>query len=107
VRRINDIGLEGIILEGKLTAVAFVYLDSIPCGHFLPEFQKLSCGEVPIPDGIACYVIDAGENPKIADDLKVMAVPTTLLLRDGKELGRFEGPYSCEALSARIEERLR
>lgn len=98
---IGDLTLESVMSKrGVWVLVAFMYYGSIPCRFFRPEFRKISehfgrklwHGE-----------INAEENPTITDTLKVVAVPTTLLLYNGVVEGRYEGPYSHEALIERID----
>ncbi len=102
IKMVNDEGLEEAVLGGDGYLVgAFVQVASIPCGHFLPELKALS----EILDGRAKFVmIEVTENPTIADDLGVQAVPTTLVWKGGEEVARYEGPYSKESLNERISE---
>jgi hypothetical protein len=96
---VNDFDLEGILLEGKLCAVAFISANSIYSDFFLPEFETFS-GIVLMP----CYQISETENPRIVNDLKIQATPTTCIYRDGSEIFRLEGPYSSDALDRRVKE---
>lgn len=100
VRRVNDHGLEELILEtdGHL-CVAFLSHTSAPCGHFAPEFAALAAA---LRDRMASAVLDADENPSITDECRVTAVPTTVLFLGGREVARWEGPYNREALKGRI-----
>lgn len=96
----NDQVLEELLISGKSwLAVAFFCRSSIPCDHFMPEFKKLA--EV-LDSKVRCVRIDVDENPTITDQLKVTAVPTTLLFEKGTEKARYEGPYSSEALAQRF-----
>lgn len=96
---INDIHLEEIIKDNiGWNAIAFLAPDSIPCKHFLPEFKMFANI---VKKTVFCGVLDVEENPTITQKCGVIAVPTTLLFRDGKELARYEGPYSCEAILER------
>jgi len=102
---IGDLGLQEILDRGSSWAlVAFTSWGSIPCNHFRPEFCAIA-GH--FRADIYCAEISMDENPSIADRLKIMAVPTTLLLHRGKEVRRFEGPYSQEALIKRVTRLLR
>lgn len=101
IRRITDEGLEDLLVrERSVFAVAFMAYDSLPCDKFKPELDEL-------PDllrgRIKFFVIDEEENPSIADDLKILAVPTLLAWRDGKEIARYEGVYTKECLKDRFE----
>lgn len=100
VTRLNDQKLEELLLtdEGWI-AVACVGFGSIPCDHFMPEFEKYA-GRVQTK--VRCCTIEVIENPTISAQLRVDAVPMTLLFWKGKEKARYGGPYSMEALEERI-----
>lgn len=100
VKILNDLDLEGVIVEGKPALVAVVSAFSIPCDHFKPEFRGI---QVPI----AKYEISLDENPSVAQRLSVSELPVTLFLRDGQEFARWAGPYSREALQERVLERMK
>jgi thioredoxin-like negative regulator of GroEL len=105
IHYINDDRLERLICESitdrgiGLWAVAFLDYGSIPCDHFRPEFQSAS---ETFSGKIAFFMIDACENPTITDALHVVAVPTLLVFKGDDEIGRYEGPYSREALVERL-----
>jgi thioredoxin-like negative regulator of GroEL len=98
--RIGDVELQEILDRDQSWALIFFSCwGSIPCNHFRPEFSAITRH---FTATIYCAEINVEENPSIADKLQILAVPTTLLLHKGKELGRYEGPYSHEALIERI-----
>jgi len=100
VIRVNDHELEARLLnmDGWI-AVAFLYPDSQPCLAFAPEYAALADAL----DHRAVFLsVDAQENPSVTEERRVRAVPTTLLFRDGDERGRWEGPYSRDALLERV-----
>lgn len=100
VRHVNDIQLEEILLEAEgWVIVAFLDRQSIPCEHFWPEYRRFADS---IEGKTRTLRIDVCENPLIVDQLKVIAVPTTLIFRDSAEEARYEGPYSFEALTERV-----
>lgn len=97
---IGDETLESVISKkGIWVLVAFMYYGSVPCRIFRREFARVGAY---FGSKIYSAEINAQENPSIAFRLSVTAVPTTLLLYNGLEKGRFEGPYSHEALIERI-----
>jgi thioredoxin-like negative regulator of GroEL len=101
VHRISDIELREVIQKDRgYSAILFFDYRSIPCHHFKPEFQMFA-EEMRL---IFCGELVCDENPTVTDELGVSAVPTTLLFKGGKELGRWEGPYSHEALKERVVE---
>ena len=100
MKNVNDQRLEELLLESSgYVLVAFLDFGSIPCDHFWEEFKA---AEAEVEGAIEFCWIEAAENPTEADFLQVEAVPTTLLYKDGEERGRWEGPYSKEALKDRI-----
>ncbi len=102
---LNDLGLEELIINLRgYAAVAFLAFDSVPCDHFRPELEKTAEALV---EWIRFWRLDAVENPTVADHLDVKAVPTVLLFKDGDEVGRWEGPYTSEALEKRMRAEIR
>lgn len=100
IQRLNDQCLEEIILERRgLWTVAFLDYGSIPCDHFRPELEAIARK---LDGRILFFSIDACENPSMADALGITAVPTLLVFRGDDEIGRYEGPYSREALMERL-----
>ena|SRR3990172_6977849 len=100
INLIGDVELQEILDRDQSWALIFFsYYESIPCNHFRPEFSAITGHFI---TQVYCAEINVEENPSIADNLQIVAVPTTLLLHKGKELGRYEGPYSYEALIERI-----
>lgn len=100
-RTICDHGLEeAVVASHGLVVVAFLQHGSIPCRHFLPEFEAVA----EALEGRAVFLrLEVTENPTAAEETDVSAVPTTVVWRDGAEVGRFEGPYSRDSLARRIE----
>lgn len=104
VFRIHDVELQEILdperaLQSQWAAVCFMDIGSIPCDHFKGEFETFAQAM----KGIYCAEIVCDENPTITSKCGVVAVPTTLIFRGAKEVGRYEGPYSHEALKERVQ----
>lgn len=95
----SDEGLEKLLQESPLFAIAFTARTSIPCDHFLPEYSAMP--EI-LGHRLPFFKIDHDENPSISDSLRICAVPTLLVFKDGQECARYEGPYSREALKERL-----
>ena len=86
----------------------------IESGLTLVDFYTDGCGPckmlAPILDELATEVTDAKivkvnaqQEAKLAREYKVMAVPTLILLKDGKEIEKTMGFQSKEALLSLIE----
>jgi thioredoxin-like negative regulator of GroEL len=104
VHRIADIELRELVEKDRgYSAVLFFDYLSISCDHFRPEFQAFA-REMRL---IFCGELVCDENPTITGEMGVSAIPTTLLFKAGKELGRWEGPYSREALKERAVEAIK
>lgn len=104
IKRITDQELEDLLVRATSpVAIAFMSYTSIACDHFKPELAAL-------PDAMLgrmkFYLIDIDENPSIAEELGIDAVPTLVVYKDCDEVVRYEGPYSKEALKDRLEEKL-
>ena len=110
MRFVNDQELEARILNSKgFVLVAFLEMCNIPCKNFRSAYERmrrtLFLNDAFNPaGGIEIVAIEADENPSEAECLNVMAYPTTLLFQHGEEIGRWEGPYTCESLAGRISE---
>jgi thioredoxin-like negative regulator of GroEL len=101
VKRLNDWRFEETLDREKgVVGVAFMSYTSIPCDHFMPELHGLA----EIMDGrIKFFIVDCVENPTLTDDLAIEAAPTLVMFKANEEIGRYEGPYSKEALKDRLE----
>jgi len=74
-------------LNGKLVAVDFGAEWCPPCKIYAPLFEDSAKTHT----GISYYSVDIDENKKIAKEFNIKSVPTTLFLRDGKEVARTTG----------------
>jgi thioredoxin-like negative regulator of GroEL len=101
IRDVNDERLDEIVKSSASTVIGIAFLgsESEPCKKFVPE---LVAAAQRLEHSMTFYRIDALENPDITDKHGVKAVPTLLIFKNGKEIGKYEGPYSREALYARI-----
>jgi thiol-disulfide isomerase/thioredoxin len=63
-----------------------------PCQSMAPTISRLE------KDGFAVRRIDVGEQPHVAQRYGVRAVPCFVMLADGREVDRVEGPTSYERL---------
>ena len=62
-----------------------------PCRTFKPTMEALS-KEIPI------QFIDVDVSSATAQNYNVRSVPTTLLIKDGMEIGRLVGPKSMDEI---------
>ena len=78
--------------EDKINLTEYVILDfgspgCAPCKKVPPLLQEVLKETTNI--NISAYEIDITENMEIAQKFMVMGVPTIIILKDGKELKRF------------------
>lgn len=87
----------------ELTASGNVLIDfwgprCMPCLALMPAVEKL---EQEYDGGFTLVKVNAAENRQIARDLKVFAMPTFVLYRDGTEVDRVSGnPSEAEIRAA-------
>lgn len=99
VKCLNDQELEARIGHSTgYMVVAFLDWASEPCKNFRVEFEALA----ELVTGADFFWIEALENESVAEYYEVLAVPTTLLFREGTKIGCWEGPYSRESLKDRL-----
>ena len=73
-----------------------------PCKMALPVLEELSKS---YKDKISFVKINVDENPKVAEKLGIMSIPTTVLFKEGKEMGRqvgFAGKDGFEDLLKKV-----
>ncbi len=96
----NDYILEQCLVEDLgVLIVMFLGCMSRACDHFRPEIAPVAKhfhGRAKV------LWINVDENPSIAKEFGVKAIPTTVVFRDGEKIAAYEGPYSREALIERI-----
>lgn len=86
--------------EGKKVLVDFFATWCGPCkmlGSVIEDFDKENV--------IDTIKIDIDENQKLANDYQIYAVPTLILLKDGKEDKRFTGYMTIDDLRSWINEK--
>lgn len=100
VPTINDLVLEDLLSRAPAFAVAYVSHSSIPCDQFIAELNAMP--EI-MHHSLLFYHLDVDENPEATEIMKVFAVPTVVLYKNGLQIAKYEGPYSKEALKDRIQ----
>jgi len=71
----------------------------VPCLALMPAVEKL---EEEYDGGFTLVKVNAAENRQIARDLKVIAMPTFVLYRDGAEVERLGGNPSATDVGAAV-----
>ena len=77
-----------------------------PCMALMPKYHELA--DNPKYEGKFKFCsVDTSKNRRVAITLKVMAQPTFLFYKDGKEAARISGEdTTIEAITAKVEELL-
>ena len=97
----NDRDFDEILKNSKpLVMIDFFATWCGPCTKLHPVLEKLAAAS----DAYDIIKIDIDENPALAEKYSVSAVPTLLIIKDGKSIGRAEGYYEFETLKAKLDE---
>jgi len=73
--------------KGKTILVDFWANWCGPCLQFGPVVDKVNKANT----GAEVYKCDVDENQKLSARFEIMAIPTLIVLKDGKEINRFRG----------------
>ena len=96
VTQINDHKLEERVLEAVTpVCITFFAYASDQCKNLMLQLETV---EEQLKDKMEFYKINIIENPRITDELKVEAVPTIIIYREGDEIARYDGVHSSKAL---------
>ena len=97
----NDRDFDEILKNSKpLVMIDFFATWCGPCTKLHPVLEKLAAAS----DAYDIIKVDIDENPALAEKYSVSAVPTLLIIKDGKSIGRSEGYYDFETLKAKLDE---
>lgn len=89
---------------GKPVVLCFFEYWSMPTIHFVPEIRAVA---ERLEKRALFYWIPVDENPGVVELFNIEAIPATLIYKKGVQVGHFEGPYSQEALEARIKQKIK
>ena len=107
VMEISKDNLEAEFLNSKIPAVMdFWGPQCAPCITLMPKYHQLA--DNPKYQGKFKFCsVDTSKNRRVAVSLKVMALPTFLFYKDGKEAARISGNNTTiEEIAAKVEELL-
>ena len=102
---INKENLEAEFLKSELPAVLDFWGPKCgPCLALMPKYHELA--DNPKYNGKFKFCsVDTSKNRRVAINLRVMAQPTFLFFKDGKEVARISGDETTiEAITAKVEE---
>ena len=93
---VTDIDFEEKVINSKTPVLVDFYADWCgPCKMSEPVLEELSLS---YQDKVVFVKLNVDENQKVTKDYDVMSIPTTILFKDGKELGRQIGFASKQKL---------
>jgi thioredoxin 1 len=102
VSAITDAEFQATVAQG-VTLVDFWAPWCGPCKMIAPALDELA-GELQGQARIAKVNID--DNPEVAGSFGIMSIPTLLLFKDGKPVGKLVGAQPKASLKAFIEQAL-
>lgn len=102
VNKVTDSNFETDVLKNSLPVLVDFYADWCgPCKMAEPVLDELSNS---YKDKVSIVKLNVDENPDTAGKYGVMSIPTTILFKNGAEIGRqvgFGGKQSFEELMKR------
>ncbi|HJV91125.1 MAG TPA: thioredoxin [Holophagaceae bacterium] len=102
VSSITDAEFQATVAEG-VTLVDFWAPWCGPCKMIAPTLDELA-GELQGKARIAKVNVD--DNPEVAGSFGIMSIPTLLLFKDGKPVGKVVGAQPKASLKAFVEQAL-
>lgn len=88
------------LLKEKLLLVDFSASWCGPCKMLAPVLESVS---EKMKDNVTIVKVDVDESMDLAEQFKIMAVPTMILFKDGQQVDAFSGFMSEGALISKIE----
>lgn len=70
-----------------------------PCRLYAPAFERVAAQN---PE-LNFHAVDIDEDPTMKENFGVLSVPTTIILKDGEELGRMPGAKSTAILDTFVK----
>lgn len=93
VVEVDKSGLESVIAENKVTLIDFTATWCGPCQAMKPWLKKTARNY----EGKVKFVaVDVDKSGEVAKEYQIKAMPTLVVLKDGKEVGRVVGAKQSE-----------
>ena len=99
--QVTDASFESEVLQSdKLTVVDFWAEWCGPCKMMNPVLDELS---EELEGRVVIAKLNVDENPEIPTNLMIRGIPTFVMFKGGKEVGRIVGAQSKQAMLSKIE----
>ena len=99
--QVTDASFESEVLQSdKLTVVDFWAEWCGPCKMMNPVLDELS---KELEGRVVIAKLNVDENPGIPTNLMIRGIPTFVMFKGGKEVGRIVGAQSKQAMLSKIE----
>ena len=99
--QVTDASFESEVLQSdKLTVVDFWAEWCGPCKMMNPVLDELS---KELEGRVVIAKLNVDENPQIPTNLMIRGIPTFVMFKGGKEVGRIVGAQSKQAMLSKIE----
>ncbi len=103
-QRVTGDDFDEVVLGSEVPVVVDFYSDTcVPCKRLSPRLARL---EQEVGDAVLVTKVNVGFDLPLAERFQVMASPTLILFKDGKELARHQGVLSQEDLGAFVGQAL-
>jgi thioredoxin 1 len=100
----DDLSFEANVLNAKGTVLALFKSEwCASCKAITPTVEKLSDE---FKEKVSFYKVDIMKSMKTAEKHEVLAIPTLIIFKDGKEVDRFTGETSEKELKTIIERQI-
>ena len=87
MKKITSTEFDNVLTESKYVIIDFSSPGCAPCKKVPPILKEVIAESEGLD--IAAYEVDVTESTDIAQRLFVLGVPTLIIYKDGKEIGRF------------------
>ncbi len=99
VAEIKDSDFQKLVIKAPKTVVVEFYSPTCPhCQKTAPEYEKAASS---LAGKVVCYKINVDKS-ELYDDYNLTSVPTFLVFKKGKLVGRFEGYTTAAGIKTKV-----
>ncbi len=101
IKEVTDDTFQPEVLESDIPVIIDFWAPWCgPCSLIAPVLESVS---QKMNGAIKFVKVNTDENPKTAQDFQIMAIPSLIVLKDGKEVDRFVGYIPEDKLEERLK----